>query len=76
MPDRHMRDRSVRDVAAHLHLNPMTVYRWVWGGILPATWDGYQWRLSTAEAEDIYTRRMVRPAPGDPEGRARGGPNH
>lgn len=64
MPDQPARDQSVQAIATYLHVHPMTVYRWLWDGLVPATWDGQRWWLSIPDAEAVYIARMVRPMPG------------
>lgn len=42
---------TVEEVATHLNIAPVTVYRWIEIGKIPCHRVGHQWRFSTSEID-------------------------
>ena len=50
---------SVLDVARYLRLHPMTVYRWVKTGYLPASKMGKSLRFKKEEVDEFLKKNLV-----------------
>ncbi|MBK9041574.1 MAG: helix-turn-helix domain-containing protein [Bdellovibrionales bacterium] len=42
---------TAEQVAAHLNIAPITIYRWIEGNKIPCQRVGHQWRFSTLEID-------------------------